>query len=164
MSERRLVAVLGYSNGKGDELHAVCTARLERAAKEVRPDDAVLLSGWARRRRRASEAELMADAWSRPATHILVDRHARSTLANAVATAKVAAALSTREVVLVTSSWHGRRAAALAQAALDGLDHRLVLCTTNEQGSLAARLRELACWVLVPFQARLARRAIARST
>ena len=158
MTDTRLVAVLGYSDGSGDELHPVCAARLERGAEEARSGDAVLLTGWARRRRRASEAELMARAWAGPRARVFLDRDARSTYGNAVAAAKAARALSSREVVLVTSGWHGRRASTLLRAALQGTPTQIVLATTDERGTRRARLRELVCWTLVPFQTGFAAR------
>lgn len=154
---RRLVAVLGYSNG-GHELHSVCAARLARAQTEARAGDVVLLSGWARRRSPSSEADLMARAWEGAATDVLVDDAARSTYGNVVAAAAAARSLSVEEVVLVTSGWHGRRAAALLRAALRGTGPRVTLAVTAERGGVAARARELACWPLVPVQAFLAAR------
>ena len=153
MSETRLVAVLGYSDGstKG-RLHPICAARLARAEDEVEPEDVVLLSGWARGRRPDSEAELMARAWDTPAHRVLVDCRARSTFGNAIGAAALARALGVREVVVVTSGWHGRRASALVRAALHPAGPRAVLASTDERGSLGARLRELACWLLVPVQ------------
>lgn len=159
MSERRLVTVLGYSRGAGVGLHPVCAARLERAALEATAADAMLFSGWARRRRRRPEAELMAEAWSGAATRVLLDRGARSTSGNARAVARVARDLAVDEVVIVTSSWHGRRAAALVRTALSATGPRVVLVATDEPSSLGTRIRELVCWTLVPVQAALAARA-----
>jgi uncharacterized SAM-binding protein YcdF (DUF218 family) len=158
MTQRRLVAVLGYSSGRNGELHAVCAARLARAEEEATPVDAVLLSGWARRRGRASEAELMAGAWSGQASRVVVDPDARSTYGNAVAVAASARRLDVSEIVLVTSGWHARRAAALVRAASGDAGRKVRLAATDEPGSLARRLRELACWTVVPLQAALARR------
>jgi uncharacterized SAM-binding protein YcdF (DUF218 family) len=152
----RLVVVLGYS-GRRDGLHEICAARLRHAEALTGPDDVVLLSGWSRRRHRASEAELMADAWSGPGAHVLLDRGARTTLANAVGAARAAQEQGAREVVLVTSGWHGRRAAALLGAALAESGIAVELAVTDERGSPRARLREIACWSVVPAQRRLAR-------
>jgi uncharacterized SAM-binding protein YcdF (DUF218 family) len=152
----RLVVVLGYS-GRRDGLHEICAARLRRAEEEAGADDIVLLSGWSRRRRRASEAELMAEAWSGPSARVLLDRDARTTLANAVGAARAAREQGAREVVLVTSDWHGRRAAALLDAALAESGIALELAVTDEHGSTRARLREIACWSVVPAQRRIAR-------
>ena len=152
----RLVVVLGYS-GRGAGLHEVGAARLRRAEAAARPDDVLLLSGWSRRRRRASEAELMAEAWSGSSPHVLLDRRARTTLANAVGAAQVAREQGAREVVLVTSGWHGRRAAALLDAALAESGVAVELALTDERGSARARLREIACWSVVPVQRRVAR-------
>jgi uncharacterized SAM-binding protein YcdF (DUF218 family) len=153
----RLVVVLGYS-GRSRGLHEVCAARLRRAEEEARPEDVVLLSGWSRRRRRASEAELMALAWTGRSERVLVDRSARTTLSNAVGAARVAAEQGACEVVLVTSGWHAPRSNALLAAALRGSGVEVVLAPTSERGSTGARFREAACWALVPFQSMLARR------
>jgi uncharacterized SAM-binding protein YcdF (DUF218 family) len=155
VSAPRLVAVLGYSKGNRHELHPVCAARLTRASAEARPGDVVLLSGCARGRRPVSEADLMARAWTGPPARLVVDRTARSTYGNAVAAAAAARAHALDDVVLVTSGWHGRRAQALLRAALG---RAVTLAATDEPGGVATRLRELACWALVPFQATLAGR------
>jgi uncharacterized SAM-binding protein YcdF (DUF218 family) len=167
MSGSRLIAVLGYSNGRGHELHEICVRRLRRAEQEARAEDVVLLSGWARGRRAASEAELMARAWSGRASRIVVDHTARTTAGNVAGAAAAARQLSTSEVVLVTSSWHGKRAAALLHAALDGTGARVSLAVTDEPVSVSGRLREAACWAAVPFQRAAVRarsRARARSS
>ena len=151
----RLVAVLGYSNGDArPDLHPVCAARLARAAEEVKDGDTVLFSGW-HRRGPASEADLMARGWTGRAAQILLDTAARSTYGNVLGAAAAAKEMSAREVVLVTSRWHGRRAATLMRAASR---HQVVIAATDERGTAGARLRELACWLLVPVQVALARR------
>jgi hypothetical protein len=155
----RLVAVLGYSDGSRPELHPVCAARLERAADVAGPEDAVLFSGWARRGAAAGEAELMARAWTGRAGRVLLDRGARTTAGNAIGIARAARALDADAVVLVTSSWHGRRALALARAALAGSDARLELVTTSESPRPGVRARELAGWGFVPVLALVAARA-----
>ena len=152
----RLVAVLGYSTGGADnDLHPVCAARLARAAEETEPGDAVLFSGW-RRDGAVSEAELMARGWTGRAGHVLLDTAARTTYGNIVGAAAAARKVSAREVVVVTSGWHGRRAAALMRAAVP---YSVVIASTDERGTVRARVRELACWFLVPFQIALVRRA-----
>jgi uncharacterized SAM-binding protein YcdF (DUF218 family) len=158
MSGSRLVAVLGYSNARDRELHEICANRLRRAAQEVREDDVVLLSGWARGRSGASEAELMARSWRGRSSRIVLDRTARSTVGNVIGAAMTARAVAAHEVVLVTSSWHGRRAAALLRAAVHGSGSTVTLALTDERIALWASLRELACWTLVPLQALTARR------
>lgn len=155
----RLVAVLGYSDGRLSALHPVCAARLERAAAVVEPGDAVLFSGWARRGATAPEAELMAQAWTHPARKVILDRGASTTAGNAIGVARVARALGVEEVVLVTSSWHGRRARVLARAALAGSGTSVVLETAAGPERPGSRIRELACWSLVPVLAVVAARA-----
>jgi uncharacterized SAM-binding protein YcdF (DUF218 family) len=154
----RLVAVLGYSDGSGEGLHEICAARLRRAEPEAGANDVVLLSGWARGRSAASEAELMAGSWNAHCRRVVIDDRARSTLGNVVRTAALVRALSVREVVLVTSGWHGRRAAALLRAALRGSSATVTLAVTDERASLGTKLRELACWALVPLAARAAQK------
>jgi uncharacterized SAM-binding protein YcdF (DUF218 family) len=154
----RLVAVLGYSDGRASELHPICAARLERAEREMKPSDAVLLSGWARHKTAPPEADLMARAWTTPAQRVILDRNARSTVGNAVGVARAARRVGASEVVLVTSGWHGRRASALARAALFRSKTKVLLATTDEPPTSAARLRELASWVLLPLLAVVAAR------
>jgi uncharacterized SAM-binding protein YcdF (DUF218 family) len=154
----RLVAVLGYSDGTTEKLHAICASRLERAADEVTAEDTVLLSGWARGLSRRSEARLMADAWPGPPARIVVDEGARSTYANAVRAAATALELGADEIVVVTSGWHARRADTLVRAAFRGQSRRVTVAATRERGSRRARIRELACWPAVPVQIVLARR------
>ena len=119
----------------------------------------MLLSGWRRSRHATSEAELMASAWDGSAERILLDDSARSTFGNALAAAAAAQRLGATEVVLVTSGWHGRRASSLLRAALRGSGSTVTLMATSERGAARARLRELACWLLVPLLGTLAARA-----
>ena len=123
----RVIAVCGYSEGSATVLHPICVARLRRAEGETTADDVVVLSGWARRGSGVSEAELMAGAWTAPCRELIVDSGARSTAANVNAAARVARKMGATEVVLVTSGWHGRRAAALLRQALRGSGAELVL-------------------------------------
>ena len=154
----RLVAVLGYSDRTVTDLHPVCAERLARAAGEARPDDVVLFSGWARRTPdRRSEADLMACSWEAPVRERVVDRDARTTFGNAVGIARVARSLGVHEVVLVTSSWHARRAGALCRAALTGSGTRVRVATTDEPTTARHGIRELASWTVVPLLALVAR-------
>jgi hypothetical protein len=140
----RLVAVLGYSTRRGHGLHEVCAARLGTAEAAAAGADAVLLSGWSRRRSRPSEAELMRDAWRGPELPLVVDGDARTTLGNVRAIARAARELGADEVVLVTSSWHARRAALLARAAV-GADVRITLATPARTRPARLVVREAAC-------------------
>jgi uncharacterized SAM-binding protein YcdF (DUF218 family) len=158
LTTSRLVAVLGYSDGSGEGLHEICAARLRRAEREAGANDVVLLSGWARGRTATSEAELMARSWNACCGRLVIDDSARSTLGNAVRVAALVRELSVREVVLVTSGWHGRRAAALLRAALRGSSAKVTLAVTDERASRGSKVRELACWALVPFAALAARK------
>jgi hypothetical protein len=136
----RLVAVLGYSTWRGHGLHEVCTARLEAGQSAADGADAVLLSGWSRRRHHPSEAELMREAWAGPDVPLLVDGDARTTVGNVRAIARAVEELGADEVVLVTSSWHARRARLLAQATL-GPEVRISVATPppTRAGGLVAR-------------------------
>lgn len=152
----RLVAVLGYSTRRGNGLHPICAARLEAAERTADDADAVILSGWSRRARRPSEAELMRDAWRGPDVPLLVDGDARTTVGNLRAVASAARELGATEVVLVTSAWHARRARLLARAAL-GPEVSLEVVTAPRSRPLHLMARELAC--LPPA---LARHALGR--
>ena len=165
MTAGRLVVVLGYSGRRGgavDELHEICAARLRCAEREARPDDVVLLSGRARAGR-ASEADLMARSWRGPSAEIVLDRSAASTYGNAAATAALARSLAPDEIVVVTSSWHARRASALVRAAIRGSSPRVISASAETPRSVRASLRELACWTLVPLQRPLLGRGRDRS-
>ena len=155
----RLVAVFGYSDRSTDGLHPICAARLERARREAREDDTVLLSGWARWRKPVSEAELMSKAWSGKAARVVLDHDSHTTLGNACRTAATAREVGAREVVLVTSGWHRRRAATLLRAALRPVDARMTVASTDERGTVRSRARELLCWTLVPILAPFAARS-----
>ena len=153
----KLVAVLGYSTGPYDGLHPICAARLEAAERPAEDADVVLLSGWSRRRHRPSEAELMKAAWKGPAVRLVADGDARTTAGNARAVAAAARAVGADEVVLVTSSWHARRARLLVEAAL-GQDIRLAVATPARTRPTHLIGRELA-WLPVSLVSRtLARR------
>lgn len=149
----RVVAVCGYSDGRETGLHPICERRLRLAEREAGPDDVVLLTGWARHADATAEAELMAQSWAGSSRELHVDSSARSTFGNVAAAAKLAEAVGATEVVLITSGWHARRAGALLRAVLKGSGRSVVVATTDERASRAARLRELVCWLGVPFAA-----------
>jgi uncharacterized SAM-binding protein YcdF (DUF218 family) len=153
VSEARLIAVCGYSSRAGEGLHEICARRLRRAERETRPDDVVLLSGWARGRSADSEAELMARSWQAPCRRVVVDSSARSTFANVGAAACVAREVGARQVVLVTSAWHAGRASALLRLAMRGSGAIVEVAVTDDRPSLRARCRELGCWAFVPVAA-----------
>ena len=144
--------MLGYSGRRGDTLHAVCAERLRHAEQLVGDADAVLLSGWGRRRRRncAGEAELMRTAWNGGDVPLIADDEARSTVENALGTAVTARRLDATDVTVVTSRWHAFRARALVRAALPGVAVR----TSSPAGRPPIPLlaRELACVGALPYQ------------
>ena len=140
----KLIAVFGYSTGRGGALHPICADRLRAAEHAAAGADAVLLSGWSRRRHRPSEAALMRDAWRGPAVPLLADGDARTTAGNARALARAARELGADEVVVVTSSWHARRARLLARAAL-GPRVMLKVATPARTRPPHLVARELAC-------------------
>jgi uncharacterized SAM-binding protein YcdF (DUF218 family) len=155
---RRLVAVLGYSSRRGRELHAICLARLEHAAREAHEDDAVVLTGGRRRSLGRPEAEAMRDAWPGPATTVLVDDAALSTAENAAHVRALALELGVDEVVVVTSRWHSRRAAALFRRAFRGTGIRVSVSPATTASSPALLVREAACFATLPVQLRRATR------
>ena len=147
----RLVAVLGYSDRGGDDLHPVCAARLARAEREAREGDTILFSGWARHGRTRTEADAMAQAWSGGGAKRVVDRGARTTLGNAIGIGRTARAFGADRVILVTSGWHARRASVLVRASLLGSGARLDVASSNDPAPVARRLREIASWTIIPF-------------
>jgi uncharacterized SAM-binding protein YcdF (DUF218 family) len=101
----------------------------------------------------------MARTWSHPARARFVDRGARTTLGNALAVARAARGVGADEIVLVTSHWHARRAAALVRAALVGSGVRLrVAATAEEHATTRHVLREAGAWLFVPVLAVVAAR------
>jgi uncharacterized SAM-binding protein YcdF (DUF218 family) len=154
---KRLIVVLGYSDGRQRELHPICAARLEHAARLAEEGDAVLLSGWSRRAGRLPEAELMRRAWPGPERSLLSDPDARHTAQNAANAAAHARELGAEEVVVVTSSWHRARARALFRRLLPGVEVTVVGARTP--GSPRNYVREAVVFPLVPLQARTVRRA-----
>ena len=153
----RLVAVLGYSTWRGEALHPIGAARLEAAERVAADGDAVLLSGWSRHRHRPSEAELMRRAWRGPDVPLLADGDARTTAGNARAVAAAARKVGADEVVLVTSSWHARRARLLVRALLP--PHvRLSVVTTPRTRPPRLIARELATLLPSRLAVRLKRR------
>jgi hypothetical protein len=153
----RLVVVLGYSDGRAEDLHPVCAARLERAAPLAERADAVVLSGWARREGWLPEAELMRAGWAGPDRPLIIDSSARITAENAAYVAELVDELGVDEVVVVTSWWHRLRAALLFRALLRRRRVRLAVVGAERPTSPHLLLREVACFVLVPFQLRRVR-------
>jgi hypothetical protein len=144
-----LVAVLGYSNRRALGLHEVCAARLRHAEQLVDRDDAVLLSGWSRRRGSTSEAELMRRAWNGGDVRLIEDATARTTRGNAASVAKAARRLAATEVTVVTSRWHAFRARMLVRAALPQTPVRTSSPADRPPISLLAR--EVGCLAVLPF-------------
>ena len=142
IAPRRLVAVLGYSSRRGRELHPICLARLEHAAREAREGDAVVLTGGSQRSLGRPEAEAMREAWPGPATTVVVEDAALSTAENAAHVRDVALELGVEEVVVVTSSWHSARATALFRRAFRGTGIRVTAAPGDTAGSPALLLRE----------------------
>ena len=153
----RVVAVLGYSDRGSDDLHRICESRVEHAARAARPDDLVVLSGWARRRGRLPEAELMLRAWPGPADRVVCDVGARTTAENAAHVVAIVRSARAGEVVVVTSRWHARRAAAFFRFLLRGTGVAVTVSVPDEPWSMRSLARELVRWPLMPFQALRAR-------
>jgi uncharacterized SAM-binding protein YcdF (DUF218 family) len=147
----RLVAVLGYSGRRSDGLHGVCAERLRHAEQLAANADAVLLSGWARRRNGACEAELMGLAWNGPDVPLVSDTTARNTRENAAEVAETARRLAADEVVVVTSRWHAFRARTLVRAAVR--EPRISVRTSSPaaRAPVALLARELVCLASIPY-------------
>jgi uncharacterized SAM-binding protein YcdF (DUF218 family) len=154
----RVLAVLGYSDGKENGLHPICAARLARAAELARDGDLVVLSGWARRGSTRSEAELMRSVWTGASDSVVCDPQARTTAENAFAVAALARKHAAQEVLVVTSGWHAPRARFIFRSALKSSGARFDVVRARDRRRLAPALRELGRWPLVPVALVLARR------
>ena len=153
----RLVAVLGYSTWRGHGLDPICASRLRVAEAIAGEGDTVLLSGWSRRRHHPSEAELMLEAWRGPDVRVLADGDARTTAGNARSVAAAAKEIGADEVVLVTSSWHARRARLLVRPLLPPRVN-LRVATTPRTRPPRLIARELATLLPSRLAVRLKRR------
>jgi uncharacterized SAM-binding protein YcdF (DUF218 family) len=147
----RVVAVLGYSRRGDSVIHDICLQRLRRAEDISQPSDAVVLSGRGRARG-GSEAALMAAAWRGDNSAVVPETESRSTVGNARAIARYAREVGAEEVVVITSSWHRPRAALLFRAALRGSGARLRVLAPERTWPPGPIVRELACFVVLPFQ------------
>ena len=154
----RVIVVLGYSDGGRDEIHPICAARVARAAEISTGADVVVLSGWARVPGTTSEARLMARAWTGRAAEVVVDPDARTTMGNATNALNDVQRVRAREVIVVTSHWHARRARAAFRLLLWRQPVRVRATFPPEPPRLGAMLRELPLWVLLPVQLWHARR------
>jgi uncharacterized SAM-binding protein YcdF (DUF218 family) len=143
---KRLVAVLGYSPLRGDDLHELCAARVRHAQTVVREGDAVLLTG---------EADLMRGAWDGDV--VALDPHARNTRENARAIAEAVREVGATEVVVVTSGWHAFRARTLVRASLR--DPKVSVTSSSPPGRLPVSLvaREAVCLAALPLHVAAAR-------
>lgn len=141
----RVVAVLGYSRGGGEQLHPICAERLEHAQTLADGAHAVILSG-------LPEAELMRASWSGPLVQLVVDADARHTAENARNIAETAKELGADELVVVTSPWHRRRVAILMRAALAGSGIELSVEAPECRRRTLLLAREAACFAVLPLQ------------
>jgi uncharacterized SAM-binding protein YcdF (DUF218 family) len=148
----RIVAVLGYSGRGGEGLDPLCALRLRHAERLAADADAVVLSGWSRRRSGRREAELMREAWRGPEVPLFGETTARNTAENAAEIGAIARRLQADEVIVVTSSWHAPRARILVRAALTGTG--VTVRSSSPRDSVSPRLlvRETACLVTLPYQ------------
>jgi hypothetical protein len=145
----RLVAVLGYSGRRSAGLHSVCAERLRHA--EQLDADAVLLSGWARRRNGTGEAELMRVGWKGADVQLVTDATARNTVGNAAGVAETVRRLAANEVVVVTSRWHAFRARTLVRAALREPDVSVQTSSPPGGPPVTLLVRELICLAALPY-------------
>jgi uncharacterized SAM-binding protein YcdF (DUF218 family) len=160
----RLVAVLGYSSRRDRELHTICLARLEHAARQAGNGDLVVLTGGRHRALGRPEADAMVEAWSGPASKLVCERAALSTAENASHVRDVALEAGVEEVVVVTSRWHSPRAGALFRRAFRGTGVRVTAAPAPSPWSPSVLLREAACVAALPVQLRRVRVPASRRT
>jgi hypothetical protein len=161
VTDRRVIAVLGYSGRDVRRLHPICAGRVTHAQGLAADGQPVILSGWARHPAGRSEADLMRDAWKTPGTIFLCDRTAGTTAGNAANVSAAAVDLGAQELVVVTSRWHRPRTRILFRSALRGRRVRLTVEGAPGPSAPAAVAREVVCLALVPFQLVRLRRASA---
>jgi hypothetical protein len=158
VAEKRVVAVLGESPRRGDGLHPMCADRLALAQALSPGALAVIFSGWARRPKLRSEAELMRESWTGTDVEVVCDPDARSTAENVANVVADARRLGADELVVVTSRWHRPRARLLLWAATRGKGLRPRVEAAPGPRPLSLVARELACIPLLPLQVLRARR------
>jgi uncharacterized SAM-binding protein YcdF (DUF218 family) len=149
---RRVIVVLGYSNGISVGLHRVCAERVARAAELATPNDVVVLSGWARSRGTTPEAAMMLDAWRGSAAEVVVDPTARTTVENAANAVDDILRAGANEVLVVTSRWHAARACAAFRLVLRGRGVTVRAAWPDRPATRRERLRELGLWPVLPLQ------------
>jgi len=149
--------VLGYSDGGRGADGVELAARLEKAAEISTDDDVVVLSGFARVGDTQTEAELMRAAWKGVARDVVVDPDARTTVENMANAVNDVLRVGAREVVVVTSAWHARRATTALRWLLRYTGVKVRAAAVPGR-SAPAVLREIAVWPLLPFQLWLAGR------
>lgn len=148
---RRLIVVLGYSDGDRGVLHPVCAQRLAHAALIATEHDVVVLSGWARVAGASTEAALMAEAWAGRAGELVIDPDAQTTVGNATNALDDVRRAGASEVVVVTSRWHAPRAAVIFRWRLRNSGARIVTAAPPG-GGIGDWLRELPRWIVLPLQ------------
>lgn len=122
--------------------------------------DVVVLTGWARRPHRASEAALMADLWDVEVRRMIVDHDATTTVGNALQALETVEREQPGEVIIVTSHWHARRARAAFRQILGGVP--LSSSSPAEAVPVVRAASELPRWLLLPAQVGRARRNLRR--
>jgi uncharacterized SAM-binding protein YcdF (DUF218 family) len=101
----------------------------------------------------------MRRAWQGSAHSVVCDPFARTTAENAFRIAELARASAARDVVVVTSGWHARRARLLFRAALRASGVRVEVVPARDGLPVRPVLEELSRWPLAPFALALARRS-----
>ena len=158
------MAVLGYSSRRDGELHAICRARLEHAAREAAEGDAVVLSGGRHRALGRPEADAMLEAWPGSETAVVRESAALTTAENAAHVRAVALGLGVREVVVVTSRWHSPRAAALFRRAFRGTGVRVSAAPARPGGRRHCSCARRRASVALPVQLHRVDRAVRDAT
>ena len=147
----RVLAVLGYSGGRGARLHPVCAERLAHAERLAPGARAIILSGGARRSG-SPEAELMRAAWAGPAVRLICDPEARSTADNAVNIAAAVRALGAEELVVVTSRGIDLARTSSCGPRREGAAYGSPSSRRADHARLSSLAREVVCLALLPFQ------------
>ena len=143
-----------------DALHPVCAARLARAAELSTADDVVVLSGWARVPGTRSEAAADGGGLDRRRRARSSSTRTRGRPSRTPRTRSTTfAASGAREVVVVTSRWHARRAKAAFRWLLRGSGVRVTVGSrrrsrANARAALAGAGALARCFLRSSWAAR----------
>lgn len=91
-------------------------------------------------------------AWDGRAARVLLDDGAAHTAQNAAHVTHLAREMGAREILVVTSRWHARRAGVAFRVLLRGSPIEVAVVAADGRHSLGGRVREAAVWPVFGLQ------------